>query len=76
MHGKLIVPVDLRAGKRTLVSTEQEAGWPADSIWTFGRRERSAASAEIRTPNRPVRSLVFVPTTLRFYAVCFYVAEV
>lgn len=53
---------------------EQENGLATKPVWTFCRRQKSPSSAEIRTPDRPSRSLVakrtvhthsFTPTILR-----------
>ena len=55
-------------GRFTPAHIQQEAGWATVAVLTFWRRGKSLAPAGIPTPNRPVRSLVTVPTTLtRFY---------
>ena len=62
MRGNLNFPVGLRAGKEP---------YSVLNMWLGGLQIRSAASAEIRTPNRPVRNLVAVPTTLCCHVVFF-----
>jgi hypothetical protein len=56
----------LTSGPRRFASlaVEQEAGWARDTVWTFGGREISLTPTEIRTPGRPARAQVGIPTTL------------
>ena len=42
--------------------TEQEAGWASESVWTYWKGDKSPAPTAIRTPDRPARSLVTIPT--------------
>ena len=51
-------------GKKILMPIEQEAGWAQEPIEAFQRREKSLALTDIRTPDRPTRSLVTIPNTL------------
>jgi hypothetical protein len=46
------------------VPTEKDGGIAPEPVWTFWRRDKSVAPAGIWTPDRPVRSLVAIPTTL------------
>jgi hypothetical protein len=43
-------------------SIDQGAGWASESVWTFRKRVQSLAPAGIRTPDRPARGLVTIPT--------------
>jgi hypothetical protein len=47
----------------TPMPIEWEAGRAQQPVWTFWRREKLPAPAEIRTPDRPARSLVGIPIT-------------
>lgn len=40
------------------------AGWVPELVWAFWRREKYLSHTGIQTPDRPVGSLVAVPTTL------------
>jgi len=46
------------------VHTAYEAVWASGPVWTFRRIEKSLTFAGIRTPDRPARGLVLVPTTV------------
>ena len=46
------------------VPIEEEAGWSPAPVWSVWRTEKSLIHAGIRTPDRPERSLVAIPTTL------------
>jgi len=48
--------------KITPVSLELEAGWAPYPFWTFSKRGKFLVSAGIRNPDRPVGSLVAIPT--------------
>jgi hypothetical protein len=52
--------------ERIQVPAEYEAEWAPEPVWTFWRIEIYLASAGIRTPEFPARSLVITPlsTTL------------
>ena len=44
-----VMPQPLFPREGTLVPTVQEAGWAAEWVWTFRRKELSLATAGIRT---------------------------
>ena len=57
-------------GRFTPAHIQQETGWATVPVLTFWKRGKSLSPAGIPSPNRPVCSLVTVPTTLtRFYLV-------
>jgi len=49
--------------ERTPVLIEQEAGKAPRLVWTFWRKEKSLAPADIRTTDRPAPSIVPISTT-------------
>jgi len=44
-------PTSLFQGKEPTVLVEKEAGWAAEPVWVFGRREKCLFPARIRTPD-------------------------
>jgi len=57
---------DYLSRKRTPVTTEEEAGWAPEPIWTSLRRENYLDTARMRSSDRPAFSLVTVPITKNF----------
>ena len=45
-------------------TVDQEDVWAPEPVWTFWRKKKSFASPAIQSQDRPVCSLVSVPTTL------------
>jgi hypothetical protein len=48
----------------TPLPIEWKAGWARESVWTLWRREKSVASTGFRTPDRPARSSIAIPTEI------------
>jgi hypothetical protein len=61
VNGQLLSLGDLPR-RKPLVQTG--AGWAPELVWAFWRREKLYTSARNRTPDRPVRILVAVVSTL------------
>ena len=62
-------PRPLYLRERTAVPTELENGWVPAPVWTLKKTGTSLASAGIRTPDSPTRSLVILLTLPSRYAV-------
>jgi hypothetical protein len=62
MSGVMSRSLDSR--ERTPAPAECDDGWNPGPVWTFRRREKYIAFAGVRTPDRPVRSLVATQTEL------------
>jgi hypothetical protein len=56
VNGQLHAPAALHPGKQPLVTTELEAGWAPEQVWTRWWREKFPAAAETRTSDHPARS--------------------
>ena len=48
------------ASPKNVVPTELEAGLAPEAVWTMLRREKSTCPDRIRTPDRPIRSVVTI----------------
>ena len=59
-----VLPPPPPRGERTLVPVEYEAGWAPEPVWTVWRTEKFLAPYSVRTPDRPARSPVAIPTGL------------
>ena len=60
------VPAASPPRKEHPVSTEQQAGWSPEPVWTFrgeGGVEKISCRSRSRTPDRQFRSLLPVPVT-------------
>ena len=56
-----VTPRPLFTTKKNTIPIVQEAGWAPGSVWT---EAGNLASTEIRSPDRPTRSSVAIPTEL------------
>jgi len=46
------------------MSTEQEAGWTPELVWTYGEEKKSLVPVEIQAPDRPAHTLLSILTML------------
>jgi hypothetical protein len=64
MSGQLYALAALPMGKTSLLLIRYKAGWAAELVWTFWRREKFHASTSNQTLDCPAHSLGTVPVML------------
>jgi hypothetical protein len=62
VSGQLHAPAALPPAKEPRVPIGEEAGWAPEPVWVWWKIVKFPAPAGNRTLDRPVRSLVAIPT--------------
>ena len=63
-----LTPPPRFTSKKTPVPFEWETEWTADTVWKLRRRDKFIVTIGFRTLGRPARSLIAIPTALRYSA--------